>query len=208
VAGRVLLFAVQVVPLFAFFLWLYPKVIPVYESWVLAGVNAGYRAWSVPLMVRHDEAQGGLTAYISLSGGVSEPLVTDHTPETVFVGLVLLPTLLLATPIELRRRMLLLLVGLSLMYSVHALCVGFLFHELLLFRRGQTGPLSDWLLAWILTSGQVTAVVLWALLTGGHWFPRALGAARFHGSGRKSRNAPCPCGSPRKYKHCCGRVPS
>jgi uncharacterized protein YecA (UPF0149 family) len=60
------------------------------------------------------------------------------------------------------------------------------------------------LLAWVLTSGQMTAVVLWALLTGGYWFPKARGAVRFRGSGRMSRNAPCPCGSQRKYKRCCG----
>jgi len=203
-ARRVLLFGLRLLPLFAFFLWLYPKLFPVYSSWVLAGVNAGYRAWSVPLEVHPEQGGGGLTAYVSLPDGGSQLLVTDHTPENVLLSLMLLPTLVLATPIELRKRMLLLLVGLALMYFMHVLCLGFFFRELLRLRLGQTGPFSNWFLAWILTSGQTGSLVLWALLTGGCWFPGALGAIRFRGSNSVPRNAACPCGSGRKYKRCCG----
>jgi SEC-C motif-containing protein len=198
---RVLLFGLPLLPLFSFFLWLYPKVFPTYSGWVLAGVNAGYRAWSVPLEVR--TAPDGLTAYVSHPDGTSQLLVTDHTPENVLLSLILLPTLLLATPIAVGKRVLLLLVGGALLYIAHVVCLGIFFHELLLLRLGQAGPLSNWLLACVLTSGQTGAIVLWALLTGGYWFPGALGSIRFRGRTNVARNAACPCGSGRKYKRCC-----
>ncbi len=203
---RVLWFGLQLVPLFVVFLWLYPKLYPVYSGWVVAGVNAGYRAGSVPLEVRAERGGGDLSAYVSLPDGGSALLVTDHTPENVLLGLLLLPTLVLATPIALSKRVSLLLVGLALMYVLHVACVGLFFHELLRLRRGQTGPFSNWALAWILTSGQTGSLVLWTLLTGGYWFPGALGAIRFRGKNPVPRNAACPCGSGRKHKHCRGGV--
>ena len=202
----VLSFGLRLVPLFALFVWLYPWLAPTYTSWVLVAVNAGYRAWAVPLAVRPES--DGLTAYVLHPDGTSQLLVTDHTPENVLLSLILLPTLLLATPIAWRRRMLLLLAGVTLLYIVHAVSLGIFFHELLQLRREQAGPFSNWLLACILTSGQTGALALWALLTGGCWFPGALGAIRFRGRHAAGRNAACPCGSGRKYKRCCGSRPA
>jgi SEC-C motif-containing protein len=208
-AGRsVLLFAVQLVPLFALSVWVYSSAIPVWGAWVMGGVNASYRAWSVPLEVHSTDVSGEIHARVLLSGGRSEPLVVDRTPETVFVSLILLPSLILATPIALRRRVMLLSIGLLLLYVVHVLSIAVLFHELWLFRVGQSWALSDWLLSWCLTSGQMSTVMIWALLTGGYWFPWALRAIRFRGQEKIERNAPCPCGSQRKYKQCCGRAPA
>ena len=205
---KVLLFALQLVPLFALSVWVYLQVIPVYGAGVLAGVNASYRATSVPLEVHSTDAGGEIHARVLLQSGGTEPLVVDQTPETVFVSLILLPTLILATPIELRRRLLLLAIGLCVMYAVHVLSIAVLFHELFLFRVGRSWALSDWLLSWCLTSGQMSAVMIWALLTGGYWFPWALRAMRVRGQRQIERNARCPCGSQRKYKHCCGKVPA
>ena len=122
-AGRsVLLFAVQLVPLFALSVWVYSSAIPVWGAWVMGGVNASYRAWSVPLEVHSTDVSGEIHARVLLSGGRSEPLVVDRTPETVFVSLILLPSLILATPIALRRRVMLLSIGLAAGVGIALLC--------------------------------------------------------------------------------------
>jgi hypothetical protein len=56
---------------------------------------------------------------------------------------------------------------------VHVLCFGVLFHELLLFHLGKSGPLSKWMVSWVLTSGQIATVAIWALLSGRVWLAAA-----------------------------------
>jgi hypothetical protein len=180
---------------------LYPLVFPPYASAVMAAVNVGYRATSIPLELRTAEG-GDIGAWVRHPDGSTRWLVTDHDPEGIFLSLILLPPLLLATPVPLRRRATLLATGCALLFLVHAACVGFLFHELRLESLGRSGPLSSWILAAILTSGQVGAFVLWALLTALVWFPGAAGRVRAREDG-VARNAPCPCGSGRKFKSCC-----
>ncbi|GBG85814.1 hypothetical protein CBR_g40624 [Chara braunii] len=42
-------------------------------------------------------------------------------------------------------------------------------------------------------------------LMGGRWSPEA---TRNFAKGPPSRNSPCPCGSGKKYKRCCGKLTS
>jgi hypothetical protein len=171
-ARAVASFLLWLVPLFVLFLWLYPRLAPMWARWVLLGANAGYRACSVPLELGTERGGEALASYVALPSGGSEVIVTEH-PENVFLGLILVPALLLATPIDLRGRWRLFLAGVALLYLVHVLCIAVLFYELLRLRQGHSGPFSDWLFASILMSGQIGSVVVWALLAGPYWFPRA-----------------------------------
>ncbi len=167
---RVVVFGLQVLLLFALFLALYMKALPVYERLVVAAVNAGYRAMSMPLEVRTAPRGDDLSAFVLVPGVEPQRLVTHHTPEGIFLSLIVLPSLLLATPVGIGKRLRLFLLGSALLYVVHVASVGVLFHELFLYSRQQLGPFSSWLYAMSLNSGQVGAVVLWALLAGGTWF--------------------------------------
>jgi hypothetical protein len=181
---------------------LYPVVFPPYAKAVMAVVNVAYRAGSVPLELRPAE-EGDLAAWVRLPGGGTRWLVTDNDPEGIFLSLILLPPLLLATPVPARRRAVLLATGCVLLFLLHAASVGLLFRALHLQSLGKAGPLSSWAMTAILTSGQVGAFVLWALLTALVWFPGAAGSVRANKDGA-ARNASCPCGSGRKFKRCCG----
>jgi len=200
-ARRAGTFVLYIVPLFPFFLWIYPKILPLHAKMVLAVVNAGYRAFNVPLKIRLTEGAESLSAYLLPPAG-EQLLVTAHDSMGIFLGLIVLPTLLLATPVRIRKRFEILLVGFALLFVLHVGSVGILFHELY---RGHDNDnfLSSWVVLATLTSGQVGSVVLWALLTAGFWFPSSLGRVRVRGPAKVPRNAACPCGSGRKYKHCC-----
>ncbi len=167
---RAVVFGLQVLLFFALFLALYMKALPSYERLVVTAVNAGYGTMAVPLEIRTAPRGDDLSAYVLAPGLEPQWLVTHHTPEGVFLSLILLPSLLMATPVGIRERLKLLLLGSALLYVVHVVSVGVLFRELFLFSRHQLGPFSSWLYAASLTSGQVGAVVVWALVAGGTWF--------------------------------------
>ncbi len=163
------LFAAAAVPLYVLFLLLYDSIVSVYSRIVIVVANFGYRALEIPLSLKPAAGPGETTAFVSTTKGVAE-LVTDNTPEATYLGLILLPALLLATPIAFRKRLIALAQGLALMFVLHVACVMMLFYQLLYVRLGHDSTLSAWLLSLLLNSGQVGTVVLWTLLAGRHWF--------------------------------------
>ncbi len=172
VRRRVLTFALQLVPAFVLFLWLYDKILPAYERLVLPAVNLLLRLVSTPLLIRQAEGGDDLRAFV-LGGPGQEPawLVTMHTPEGIFLSLIVAPTLLLATPVSLRRRAVLLLLGIVLLYVVHVASIATMFTQLYLYNQSQLGSASSWFYALTQNSGQIGAAVIWLLLTASYWFP-------------------------------------
>jgi uncharacterized protein YecA (UPF0149 family) len=63
-----------------------------------------------------------------------------------------------------------------------------------IFRKGQTPPLR----------GAAPASAQPPAGAGGG--PGSAGGVGKNGGAAPRRNAPCPCGSGRKYKHCCGKA--
>ncbi len=169
---RVALFALQLVPSFLVCLALYGWILPIYERLVLPAVNLVLTAVSMPLLIRRAEVGDDLSAFVLDSTAEPSWLVTMHTPEGIFLSLILAPALLLATPAPLRRRLGMLVLGLTLLYVLHVASVATMFTQLYLYSRHELGPMSSWFYALTRNSGQIGAVVIWALLTGSFWFPK------------------------------------
>lgn len=115
----------------------------------------------------------------------------------LYYEVVLFLTLIFATPcIRITRRLVLVAIGLVGMGVFHAA-------SLTTFARAAAmGRSSRWV-TFFLFFGVALAVLLWALLTFRYWFPWPK-RVRID-AGKMGRNDPCPCGSGKKYKRCCGR---
>jgi hypothetical protein len=201
---KVLLFGVSFIPLFVLFLWLYPNALPTYERVVIAVANPCLGRLSPPLEVEVN-AQGDIDAYALMYGGQRQPIFgQSYRPQVIYVNLVLLPALLLATPVEIRRRFQWLVLGLSLLFILHVLTMIVLLQSYQCLQRDPSSFPCFTVHGLALTSGQVMAVVAWALLTWSYWFPKATETAPLPKHAKTGRNDACPCGSGRKYKRCCG----
>jgi len=202
---RILWFCLGFAPLFAFFLWLYPKILPRYERIVLAVANPCLARSLPPLRIDAD-SHGDLEAFAIETSGESQPLFSDkYAPHTIYLSLVFLPALILATPVSMKRRFQNLLLGLSLLFALHVLTMVVLLKSLLCLEADSTNFACFWIHGVALTSGQVAGFVVWALLSWTLWFPKSPGGLPIPEHMRIGRNVDCPCGSGRKYKFCCGR---
>jgi len=201
---RVLWFGLGFAPLFAFFLWLYPHVLPNYERIVLVFANPLLARSSPPVRIDVD-ARGSLEAFATESPGEGRPLFEKpYAPHTIYLSLVFLPALILATPASIKRRIRNLLLALCVLFALHVLTMIALLRSLLCLQES-----SDFACFWVhgvaLTSGQVMGVAVWALISWTFWFPPQKGGLPISADARIGRNAVCPCGSGRKYKYCCSR---
>ena len=202
---RVILFGLGFVPLFVFFLWLYPRILPGYERVVLAVANPFLGHLSTPLRVVVGP-DGDLDAFAALSPGASRRLFDkSYAPHVIFMNLVFLPALMLATPLGVKARMRGFLFGLLILFPLHVGTVIVLLQSLLSLQQTPQDFSWFWIHGVALTSGQVMGVAVWALLSWGFWFPRIPDGVIVPGAARIGRNDPCPCGVGRKFKHCCGR---
>jgi hypothetical protein len=129
-------------------------------------------------------------------------------PEGIYANTVLLIALILATPgMRMGPRCQRLGIGLLLLFISHVL---FLVTkvEVSLIEAGH--PLSDGMAFWTFWDdffeivGRVFFPVAIWLLIGLSFMQGEVEKARVRTSGKLGRNQPCPCGSGKKHKHCCG----
>ena len=131
------------------------------------------------------------------------------SPQGIYANSLFLVTLILATPgMRWQRRAWSLLLGMGILYLTH---VAFLVTKVEITLIAAKHPLSGSSAFWEsldnfqeITGKALWPVVIWLLAA----LPYMLGKVdrvqtrdRIKGA---DRNAPCPCGSGRKYKHCCG----
>jgi hypothetical protein len=159
------------IPLLVLFVALYPAVMRVYPPVVHRAANLLTERLSPPSRIVFDS--GGYWRAYSIRPDGTERRLHEWGPnlDTLYVSLVLLPALLLATPTGLVGRLRLLGIGLVLLFVVHLLSVIGLMRGYVCSDRTQAGFVCMWLLRIVYTSGQVAAFVLWILLTWRHWFP-------------------------------------
>lgn len=177
----------------------YFQLLPYYGQILAALANALFKFVSSPLSVTV-----GTDAHLVVSGvsGTGMGAQDSYDPNVLFLNLAILPALLLASPGKLVHRMRLVVLSVPALLLLNLL----LFLLLLRTRLCLSGDPDDSLCVWawglLMTSGQVTPVLAWALLSRNAFLP--IEWHRRVTSGEPGRNAPCPCGSARKYKHCCG----
>jgi hypothetical protein len=201
---KVLLFGLAFTPLFVFFLWLYPRILAPYEGLVLSVANPFLNLSSPPLRIEVD-ARGDIEAFASVSPGESRPLFgQEYAPHVIYLNLVFLPALVLATPIPLKQRGLNLILAMLFLFVLHVLTMIVLLKSYLCLLQDSSDFSCFSVHGVALTSGQVMGVAVWALISWSCWFPRQTGGLPVPVNARIGRNAICPCGSGRKFKCCCG----
>jgi SEC-C motif-containing protein len=202
---KVLLFGLGFAPLFVFFLWLYPRILAPYERLVLAVANPFLSLSSPPLWIDVN-ARGDIQAFATVSPGETQSVFgEDYAPHVIYLNLVFLPALVLATPVPLKRRGLNLILGLSLIFLLHVITLIVLLKSYICLAQDAADFSCFCLHGVALTSGQVMGVAVWALISWSCWFPRQTGGLPVPDNARPGRNSICFCGSGRKFKFCCGQ---
>lgn len=197
---RVLIFGLTFLPAFAGTLVIYFAVLPSYRTAVLGIANPVLALLRPPIELEI-ATNDGWNAYYT--GGERRFFYTigGEVRHAIYLNLALLPALLLATPVPWSRRLRLVGWGLLLLFACHVLLEVGMARTYYHFRT-ERDAVSSWAMLQLVRGGTLLGVVQWALLTWTFWLPR--GAPRAVPAGAVPRNAPCPCGSGAKFKHCCG----
>ena len=153
-------------------LCLYPLVLPSYERTVFESTNVVLSGLSPPTRIGTVE-DGRWVVTVDAGGRPwSFTLGTARLRLLVFLNMVILPPLLLATPTSLRRRIVLALWGLVLLFLLHIAsltgCVFAMAHVC----QGGANRLCRILPSILTPGGQGFAVALWGALTWRDWFPK------------------------------------
>jgi hypothetical protein len=175
----------------------YALMLPYYELLLASFANAVFEAVSSPLNISIG-ADAHVIVWRVAEAGIQE----RYDPNVLFLNLVILPPLLLASPGKLVHRVRALAVSGPFLVALDLMLFLVLLRTRLCLSGDPDGSLCVWGWGLLMTSGQVTAVLAWALLSRRFILPGAM-ARRISGP-RPGRNLPCPCGSARKYKDCCG----
>jgi len=190
-AGKLILFLGLATLLFAF-------LAPKYNWLVVQASNGLIALLERPYQRTILKAEGEETLLLSRYFGREEVL----TPRVrynyeLYYGLVLLLALLLATPgIRPLKRVELTSIASGVIFAFHVV-------DLTVIARGAFQAEPILFHAFLQPA---IPVLLWGLLTFRYWLPlpKAVGSPETK-SVKVRRNDPCPCGSGKKYKHCCGR---
>ena len=202
---RSVVFAETFVHLFLVLLWLYPKALPVYQRTTTGAANPVLRAMGPPYEIALD-AEGNWIASRVMDDGTREPHYRAAASDRhlLYLNLALLPALLLATPIDLVSRLRLLGWGVVLLFAFHVAMEISLLRVARCLDLDPGNRLCAWVWANLRIAGQSFAVLQWSLLTWRHWLPPSTARMPVRVEGKLPRNAPCPCGSGRRFKRCCG----
>ncbi len=169
---RIAVFGLLFVPSFVVFLAVYLAIFPVYDQVVVASANFVTKQFAHPTHLVVLE-RGGWQAFVFIPERGQQPMRDwfAGTAHLIYLSLVTLPALLLATPVPWRKRLGWLALGLPLAFISHVLSA-------ILLTRGthclQQAPGTFsclWALRVAYTSGQLFAAAFWIPLTWRHWFP-------------------------------------
>jgi len=206
-------FGLVFLPLFLALVLLYPIVSPPYQDAVMLVANGALHHFSPYTHVEVETLGGERSSYfrrtITFYFERDQEWQVDWNPlqiHLIFLSLALLPALIGATPIPLRKRFRILGLGLGLLFVAHVITVIALSRCYVCLYDSPDSFSCTLLRRFLNMSGQLFPVILWGFLAWPHLFPRPRPVARVRVEGKLSRNAPCPCGSGRKYKRCCGRA--
>lgn len=156
------------------FLLLYSFLLPGYRAMVLGASGALLRTIS-PAMRLELQADGTwLVSVPAFRGRTAWAFLLDSQEfgqEVAFLGLAILPALVLATPVSLARRFRLLLVALGTLFAVNVMSVAILVLVISVRCYGREADRTCSLIAGSLSTwSHVTTFGLWGLLTWRYWF--------------------------------------
>jgi len=170
---RILLFTLQFVPLFVVSLWLYPRILPLYQAMVVPMVNVGLQRFDPPMRMELME-DGGWRTFQQHADG-SETFYWSRPGKYLnltYLGLALLPALLLATPVAALRRLSLLGIGMLLMLMLYVFAALGLVWSVRCLYQTPGNNICMTIKTVVNVYGQLISLVLWGLLTWDVWLPR------------------------------------
>ena len=182
----------------------YPWIGPAYQKTIATLASSVTSTFSPP--TRIETPPDGAWRYMARlrDGRVLETVRFDRTGvRMATLNLLLLPSLLLATPVGWRRRLALCGIGLIVLLGLQTMTAILWAKTSFCLVKDPDDALCNWLFYAFVTGGQFYAIAIWGLLTWRVWLPG--GPATTDPDQPISRNAACPCGSGRKYKHCCAQ---
>lgn len=169
---KILLFVLQFIPIFALCLWLYPHVLPVVQRVVVAGIDVGLHQVDPEMRIELTDDHGWQTYQINPDGSEFKYWYRPGKYlNLMFLGVALLPALLLATPVKLLDRLRLTGVGMLLLVLAY-IPAGY---TLVLSMRCLYNDPESGFCMWTKTTGnifgQLISVAIWALLSWHVWIP-------------------------------------
>ncbi|MCP3998964.1 MAG: hypothetical protein GY722_28460, partial [bacterium] len=179
---KILVLALVFLPAFGLCLFLYPHVQPQYQKAVVAAVDVGLHHLDPPMRIEISEDGGWTTFTLRPDGTESFYWSRPGKNLTLFyIGLALLPALLIATPVSLKRRVRLLVIGMFVLFALQVVAGFGLVVSIRCLAGNPDAMLCTWAKTVGNTFGQVSAFVIWVGLTWPAWFP---GSETTDGTGR------------------------
>jgi hypothetical protein len=178
---KIVSFGLLLIPLFLVFLGIYLWVFPVYNTAVTETANFVTKRMSPPTYLEMRRSWGGGWrgyAFTDEKGQIFIRAWTNPTAHLMYISMVILPALLLATPAPIKTRFKLLAIAIPLLFASHLLSVVLLMRTT--FCLNQTpGTFSClWALRFAYSSGQFFAGIFWVFMTWRYWFSGLLAVRR------------------------------
>jgi hypothetical protein len=168
---RAAAFALWVLPLLAACTAAYLVVLPGWQSAVVRSTDMVLHHLSPPMRLTVNEA--GYWNAFRLDPGGGETFFWGRPPENLhlfFIGLAILPALVLATPVRLLDRARLALIGLALLFVCQVLAAVALTHAQYHLRMLDAESVFwDYVKTIANAFGQLISIVLWVVLTWHAW---------------------------------------
>jgi len=194
----ILRFAARFLLAFVLLLALFPWIAPAYRGALHTLANPLLQRLSISSTIEPLPDGGWRYVDTNSRGKQLETVVFDASAAKLqALNLLLLPALILATPFAWRRRWIVLGQGLAILFALEYVTT-LVWAAVARCALIDAGPFCGAAFYALITGGQIFSVALWALLS---WRESARNVVQ----GEIPRNAPCPCGSSRKYKHCCAK---
>jgi|GEM_PF-2437072 len=205
---KILFFGIQFCLFFLVCLLLYPKILPGYQEIVFYMVEPllQYLTPNKYIHIVTDAKVGWRIDVFEPEIGKKWFFGIDNQQlSMIYMNLVLVPAIFLATPVGIKKRLHLFCRGVSLLLIVHVLSVtAFVYVWSTFYPIPEKHQLCQHIIALFSPGGQVFAVVIWCSLTWKHWFPKSGISIHAKEVNKIGRNALCSCDSGLKYKRCCG----
>jgi hypothetical protein len=178
---KIVSFALLCVPLLMLFFALYVWIWPSYHSFATGASNLITTRMSPQTRLETMKRGGSWTSYVFTPEEGEVKLRHWNRTDTahlIYLSIVIVPAVLLATPAPFVARLRLLAIAVPLMFVGHLLSLIILTRATYCLMQTPGTYSCLFALRVAYSSGQLVSGVLWVLLTWRHWFPGARGGER------------------------------
>jgi hypothetical protein len=171
---RVLRFSRDFLAAFVVLVVLYPWMLRSYERMVLGTANAVLAFLAPEAQIRIASDARWMVDVLSANPHWGFTLGTARLGLLIYINLILLPALLVATPIRFRERLGLLARGVPILFGVHVASLIVCVHGMSCVCHDPASGTCQNLPGILTPGGQGMAVIVWGFLTWRYWFPKQI----------------------------------